>query len=447
MDGFKLFEGRMLASHPLLSPDVFGTLEKRLLNVRNTLSEWPIHAKSRLLPPKSSCRMNAGMAIEFNCPDCSAVIRVADVHSGKRGSCPKCSTKLIVPDVVPPQESIENASPEVPVPSLVSPVSPAPPRKTQTSEPETAIPSFVAPAAGQASISKKLKRKTRRRKSQALYTWGIPVACLVLFFSVVAGLMHLQKPELKGILRGSMMHGAEIPIASSSWANFALTESERDAAKDAFDSAPETLVSAQMSCRIRSADNGLDIEFKIGSGFAWFVINPSSDVVLSDWIIDNANWLNVRRVKLMKASGTKLCKEKIQKSSGDPVAFSADEFRDQFAINSHVKAFGSAVEAIGGGKRSFCFHEDTNGTLYFGLPETIKEFTLRGRTENGELLFPGEYTIKLESFPQPGGDSQQTEAESAPSEPGAQSQSSMNSEADDEQPVELDPPMMMEDSQ
>lgn len=389
------------------------------------------------------------MAIEFNCPDCSAAIRVADVHSGKRGSCPKCSSKLIVPDVVPPQASTENASREMPLPSLESPVSPAPPLKSHTAPPETEIPSFVAPAAGRPSISKRLKRKTRRRKSQILYTWGIPIACLVLFFSVVAGLMHLQKPELEGILRGSMMHGPEIPIASSSWANFALTESERDAAKDAFDRAPETLVSAQMSCRIRSANTGLDIEFQIGSGFAWFVINPSNDVVLSDWINANADRLNGRRLKLMKASGTKLCKEKIQKSAGDPVAFSADEVRDQFAINSHVKAFGSAVEAIGGGKRSFCFHEDTNGTLYFGLPETIKEFTLRGRSENGELLFPGEYRVNLESFPQPGGDSKEIEIEpTASPEPTEQSHSSIDpGEAGNEQEAEGDPTMMMDDNQ
>lgn len=401
----KVFDRRMLASHPQLSPDVFRTLEKRLPNVRNTLPEWLNRAKSRLLQTKSFCRTNSGMAIEFNCPECSAAIRVPDMYSGKRGSCPKCSTKLIVPNVVPPQQAPESMAAEAPAPQQPAAPAVAPEISLPTPTLETDIPAFVATDSGPPSISRKLKRKTKRRKSQTLFTWGIPVVCLVLFFSVVAILMRLQTPELKGVLKGSVMQTGDIPTATVSWATFSLNDSEREAAKAAFDGNAEKLVSSQMSCRIYGTDSQLNVDFEIGEGYEWYVLNPATDVVLSDWIRENSDWLNARRVKQMKASGTKLCKEKIRKSAGEPVVFSADEFRDDFAINSHVKAFGSAVEAIGGDKRSFCFHEDSNGSLYFGLPQSITEFTLRGRTENGEPLFPGEYTVKLESLPQPSGDS------------------------------------------
>ena len=44
------------------------------------------------------------MAIEFDCPYCTAAIRVNDTAAGKRGACPKCGTSLIVPrpaEIVP----------------------------------------------------------------------------------------------------------------------------------------------------------------------------------------------------------------------------------------------------------------------------------------------------------------------------------------------------------
>jgi predicted Zn finger-like uncharacterized protein len=37
------------------------------------------------------------MAIEFQCPYCTAMIRVGDDAAGKRGKCPKCATTLMVP--------------------------------------------------------------------------------------------------------------------------------------------------------------------------------------------------------------------------------------------------------------------------------------------------------------------------------------------------------------
>ena len=45
------------------------------------------------------------MAIEFSCPYCTAVIRVEDTAAGKQGLCPKCQTRLIVPNAPRPPES------------------------------------------------------------------------------------------------------------------------------------------------------------------------------------------------------------------------------------------------------------------------------------------------------------------------------------------------------
>ncbi|MFV0442325.1 MAG: hypothetical protein ACK5Q5_02005 [Planctomycetaceae bacterium] len=42
------------------------------------------------------------MAIQFQCPNCSATIRVPDEASGKIGQCPKCGARLQVPKIAPP---------------------------------------------------------------------------------------------------------------------------------------------------------------------------------------------------------------------------------------------------------------------------------------------------------------------------------------------------------
>lgn len=47
------------------------------------------------------------MAIQFQCPYCSATIRVPDSASGKAGQCPKCQARLKIPEVAPPPPGSE----------------------------------------------------------------------------------------------------------------------------------------------------------------------------------------------------------------------------------------------------------------------------------------------------------------------------------------------------
>src|SRR6185369_11230315 len=37
------------------------------------------------------------MAIEFNCPECKAAMRVPDMHGGKKGHCPACRKAIQIP--------------------------------------------------------------------------------------------------------------------------------------------------------------------------------------------------------------------------------------------------------------------------------------------------------------------------------------------------------------
>ncbi len=70
------------------------------------------------------------MAIEFQCPSCSATVRVPDNAAGKKGSCPACKIKLIVP-------TLED---EAPPPAPVTP----PPRSKAPSKPKPAPEKIIS---------------------------------------------------------------------------------------------------------------------------------------------------------------------------------------------------------------------------------------------------------------------------------------------------------------
>ena len=53
------------------------------------------------------------MAIEFNCPYCTAVIRVPDNAGGGKGRCPKCATRISVPKVSTPKRGTPPVEPKV----------------------------------------------------------------------------------------------------------------------------------------------------------------------------------------------------------------------------------------------------------------------------------------------------------------------------------------------
>ena len=84
------------------------------------------------------------MAIEFNCPYCTAPIRVPDTFSGKKGSCPKCATKLLVPNVAPPQPEQPQRAPASLAPESSTPQV-ASPEPVTTPAPDGPIPQPVAP--------------------------------------------------------------------------------------------------------------------------------------------------------------------------------------------------------------------------------------------------------------------------------------------------------------
>lgn len=375
------------------------------------------------------------MAIEFHCPYCTATIRVPDEYAGRKGSCPKCSTKLLVPTIERPSESAPPASGSSGLgdsPSAHADSTRTPPadevdssstttdRKLPSSSefvgasdsptalplpaeldvaPPGAVPEVVA--APPSALGRSLRKRERRRKSQRIYAVAIPLACFVLFVVVIGFLTVGRPPELNGVLRASAAPLIEIPTGSVPIAELNLSADERSAVADEFSARPEVFTSSRMTCQVSAEQQTLQIHIKLtDENFAWFAVNPTLDLNLQNWIRDNREPLNQLRRSRMTAAGTELCKDKLRKADGTPVVFDAARYRDEFGFAALVQGFGFGVEAIANQQRVFAAHEDRNGILYFALPKDTAEFTLRGRSlSTAQPLFPGEYRVAVDQNP------------------------------------------------
>lgn len=222
----------------------------------------------------------------------------------------------------------------------------------------------------------------------------VPALCFVALMGLLSLILILRTPELKGTLPGNMARNMEVSKIKVAITDLGLTELEQDQVRLAFRSKPESYLSDQMTCRVALSGTSLAIDIEPGSGFSWYTVNPTTDAVLTGWIRQNSKSLDAIRLKRATAAGRNLCLDKVKRGSGTTARIEAGQFRDDFGLGFHVQAFGFAVEAVAGKRRSLCAHEDNNGTLYFVLPAGVKEFTLRGRSpDGGAPLFSGEYRV------------------------------------------------------
>jgi hypothetical protein len=256
-------------------------------------------------------------------------------------------------------------------------------------------PPTFSPPASTSSVSRKLRRKSRRKQTQRVYSLGIPVACFLVFFGVIAAIMLSGTAELKGTLKGSRVGEMQFPPGSVSLARLHLSDGEKTQAAVAFEGSPESFVSNQMTCIVTLNRDDLKVDVRTGDGFTWYAVQPGSNVALTDWVRKNRVAINQYRLDEMAKAGTELCKDKMLKESGTPVVFDAGRYRDNFALNTQVNALGYVVEAVSGTRRTPCAYEDGNGTLYFILPHDVSSFQIRGREIAGRSLFPGEYAVQL----------------------------------------------------
>jgi len=338
------------------------------------------------------------MAIEFNCPYCTATIRVPDAYAGKQGRCPKCDTKLLIPSVPLPGPSAAPQLPNVPtLPMAANGGGPLVPEglpvvtngNVAASDDPFAVRPMTTP------VVKSRRRNARQRPSRTLVI-GVPVICFLVLFGVIAYSLIGSLPQLHGELTGRRLVGLSLPKTVIPWSDMRLNEDDRRILQEALTTQPESLASQVLSCRLSASDDGILVTLAAQSESQWIVVNVAAEKPLAIWRRKEGPHLNRIRLDELHTAVTQYAKDKLLKINGEQIAIDAVAVRDQVALNASCRSLSYAIQAWADSTIFPCAAEDELGQLYFCLPKTVQVFKIQGRTfANGTLGFNGDYNVTV----------------------------------------------------
>ena len=373
------------------------------------------------------------MAIEFNCPQCGAAIRVPDAAAGARGSCPTCQTKLLVPQVAAPPTQVEAAEPVVQQPAAPPmappqavvenpvPFSPAPPTPPPGQFSEAApvgapngfpgeqpvFPQFETPAApvqfpgpaaptpGQpivpasSSVAARVRRRSKRKKSGLWF----PMLCGVALVGGIAWMYLQQMPSLNGDRVAAFIENEALNPRIVEKAMIDVPDDIRLRVLDHFAENRERVKSDVLETQFSANNAGLEVQILTGSQtrFVRFPIDED----LRKWYDENYDLLESPRVKVLKKSLVAFVNDwdvaiRNQQGVEDILLY-----RDSVGLAASVDGLGFNVSAKVDQLLYPCVYED-DGFLYFPLPPSTKTFKIVGTHTNGrKSRFPGEYNVTV----------------------------------------------------
>lgn len=382
------------------------------------------------------------MAIEFNCPQCGAAIRVPDAAAGAKGSCPTCQTKLLVPQVAaPPQPVVSEqpptpdvapppvshaplpfdpaqvASPQIdPAQTMAAPAAPIQfPVQTPAAAPngfpqaEQAFPQVASqtepaefpspPSAGTgqpiipagSSVAATVRRRSKRKKSGLWF----PVLCGVALVGGMGWLYFQQLPSLSGERTATFIKNEALKEKIVPKDEIDVSGEIRSRVLDHFAEDRERIKSQVVETQFSATKSGLEIQILTGSAtrFARFPIDDD----LRQWYDENYDMLESPRRKSIRKSLVSFFKDwdvaiRNQQGVEDILLY-----RDSVGLAASVDGLGFHVSAKVGQTIYPCVYED-DGFLYFPLPPSTKKFKIVGMHANGKKSkFPGEFNVTTEA--------------------------------------------------
>lgn len=348
------------------------------------------------------------MAIEFECPNCAAVMRVPDAYAGKQGRCPQCETRLLVPDIPRPDVGSAPAASDLPLSTSVPQAAPVP------------TPA-AAPIATERNPALRTSRRgrSRRRPSRALVI-GIPVIGFLLLLGIIAWSLTGSLPALSGNLAARMLTEKSLPRIIIPWSDTGLSQADRQTLQAVLAENAETLTSELVTCRLIGTDDGIAVQWTASASAAWCVVDAVSDSEkpLSLWLKKERPRLNAaRRTELLDALSS-YCRDKLQQAAGTDVTIDAGQVRDFVALNAATDALGFAVAAKTDKRVIRPAVENERGQLYICVPSDTQTLTLAGRRSGQGPLFPGSYHVVIApAAAAPADPEQSTDAETMTEKP------------------------------
>lgn len=378
------------------------------------------------------------MAIEFQCAECQALIRVPDDASGKQGTCPQCGVRLLVPEVFRPadealvqQRVVPDFLPPVPAP----PPPPAAPPEVPTfaaTPPDTSVPTFAPvpppdtsgayagvqptgspyPAAAPPGapvfqphppvydpafdVPPPIMTRRRRRRGP----WGllIPVVAFAMLGGAGYWLLNQSEPVLEGNLVAERLLDIELPPVKVDAANLEMRPRQVRMILEFLEIEPLSFRSQLLGVDFRGTPTGVEVAIRSGSETMLYRVDPREDAVLKGYLERRESRLDAPRLQELAVAVPRFFEalEEYRRKKGESSS-SLVEYRSSVGLATAVRGLGYCVHAAYNQELYPCIYVDAKSRLYFALPAEAKSFRLIGRGDTtGRLLFSGTYQVRIE---------------------------------------------------
>ncbi|MBS0264554.1 MAG: hypothetical protein JSS02_21650 [Planctomycetes bacterium] len=346
-------------------------------------------------------------------------------------SCPGCQAKVIVPEPTQATPPAPPPPPAAPAPVVSPPVlaetvvAAAPPEFTRQG-PEGHSESLPATPAGEfgahdfsvhpASVGRDddewehftgiSAKRSSRRPARNYFGWLIPFSCIGLLFAV--GWVLLQKPpeKLEGRLVGERLTDTEFESSRVDSRRFGRTKAEVQTILETLEIAPVRANTPTLNLEFRAANNSMEIAVHTTGRSEFFRVDPAKDKKLAAFIDDHKQDYRAAVDQGLQQAVPKFLAELEPRAEKSREIEGLAEYRDAVGLASLMKGtgFGYFVQASIGKQGYPCIHEDTQGRLYFALPEGTREFELVAhsrapRSPQHRLHFAGRYTVRISENP------------------------------------------------
>lgn len=354
------------------------------------------------------------MAIEFNCPYCTATVRVGDNAAGRMGKCPKCQTRILVPrPAAPPPPSVDipqtiDLPPELPGADAFAPpaaeqfpvfpaAAPQPVADLTEPPPLGVLPNPTAPSARPSALARKVRRRAGSRNwMRRLVPIGFGLILLALggWFAV----QMLLAERLEGELNAEHLETFEVPPVLIGRELFDLHPKHLDPLLEHLAADPLPLTSSRMDVQFRGSEKGVTISLSRGKETEWYRVDVRSNPVLGKYYQRESVALDEPRMKQVARAADEFIHDYQAVRAKEADITKVTPYRDSLGLNALVRGFGYHVMVASGQTLYPCVHEDADGGLFFLLPKGLKQFTLQGKQlARGETPFPGKYTVTVRS--------------------------------------------------
>ena len=361
------------------------------------------------------------MAIQFNCPYCTAAIRVGDEAAGKIGKCPKCETKLRVPSPVMDAGKQDDESPARDAGIIPGPDETAP----ANFEPIAPSLDVSDVADGSAAIGPVINTTRSPAPSYAAQVrqkrgggwWIGPVLFGGLLLAAAAGYWWFTRETMTGELVGTPIPVDKAVTAYIGPASVDMPRAEFMESIESLRTNPVLIESTVLRVELRGSRLGLQVTLQAGSETELVAAQVGRQPAVSAFVAEHAMALSQPLAQELRTEATGFIRNWQEAQSAGMELGNLSAYRDVVGTNALLGGLGYHSEAIVEGTAYPCVHEDNDGALYFVVPRGTEVFFIRARSFEGResvLTGPYEFTVRVDrgtsaSQPEPPTDSPATE--------------------------------------